>query len=108
MHSLPTRLCAFLRREAVLSIALLCAALSMLAVPPDAGYAGYIDLRVLCLLFCLMAVVAGLQQCGLFQVLSQRLLMRPSTSTVNGTKVSSATSLVISMEQKNGSSVSTR
>ena len=74
MHSLPTRLCAFLRREAVLSIALLCAALSMLAVPPDAGYAGYIDLRVLCLLFCLMAVVAGLQQCGLFQVLSQRLL----------------------------------
>lgn len=74
VHSLPTRLCAFLRREAVLSIALLCAALSMLAVPPDAGYAGYIDLRVLCLLFCLMAVVAGLQQCGLFQVLSQRLL----------------------------------
>ena len=46
VHSLPTRLCAFLRREAVLSIALLCAALSMLAVPPDAGYAGYIDLRV--------------------------------------------------------------
>ena len=74
VHSLPTRLCAFLRREAVLSIALLCAALSMLAVPPDAGYAGYIDRRVLCLLFCLMAVVAGLQQCGLFQVLSQRLL----------------------------------
>ena len=74
VHSLPTRLCAFLRREAVLSIALLCAALSMLAVPPDAGYAGYIDLRVLCLRFCLMAVVAGLQQCGLFQVLSQRLL----------------------------------
>ena len=52
VHSLPTRLCAFLRREAVLSIALLCAALSMLAVPPDAGYAGYIDLRVLCLLAC--------------------------------------------------------
>lgn len=34
----------------------------------------YIDLRVLCLLFCLMAVVAGLQECGLFLVLAQRLL----------------------------------
>ena len=74
MHSLLKNIFGFVRREAVLSIALLCALLSMLAVPPDAAYAGYIDLRVLCLLFCLMAVVAGLQQCGLFLVLAQRLL----------------------------------
>ena len=65
---------AFARREAVLTISFCCALLSMLAVPPDAGYADYIDLRVLCLLFCLMAVVAGLQQCGLFALLAQRLL----------------------------------
>ena len=57
MHSLLKNIFGFVRREAVLSIALLCALLSMLAVPPDAAYAGYIDLRVLCLLFCLMAVV---------------------------------------------------
>ena len=74
MHSLLKNIFGYVRREAVLSIALLCALLSMLAVPPDAAYAGYIDLRVLCLLFCLMAVVAGLQQCGLFLVLAQRLL----------------------------------
>ena len=55
MHSLLKNIFGFVRREAVLSIALLCALLSMLAVPPDAAYAGYIDLRVLCLLFCLMA-----------------------------------------------------
>ena len=61
---------AFARREAVLTISFCCALLSMLAVPPDAGYADYIDLRVLCLLFCLMAVVAGLQQCGLFALLA--------------------------------------
>lgn len=61
MQSFLSKVGAFVRREAVLSIAFVCALLSMLAVPPDAAYAGYIDLRVLCLLFCLMAVVAGLQ-----------------------------------------------
>lgn len=74
MHPILTKVGGFVRREAVLVISLVCALLSMLAVPPDAAYAGYIDLRVLCLLFCLMAVVAGLQQCGLFTVLAQRLL----------------------------------
>lgn len=75
MHPFLTKVGSFVRREAVLVISLVCALLSMLAVPPDAAYAGYIDLRVLCLLFCLMAVVAGLQQCGLFTVLAQRLLI---------------------------------
>lgn len=74
MSPLFAKAAAFVRREAVLVISFVCALLSMLAVPPDAAYAGYIDLRVLCLLFCLMAVVAGLQQCGLFTVLAQRLL----------------------------------
>ena len=74
MRSFLSHVGAFVRQEAVLSIAFACALLSMLAVPPDATYAGYIDLRVLCLLFCLMAVVAGLQQCSLFAVLAQWLL----------------------------------
>lgn len=74
MQPFLNKLGGFVRREAVLVISLVCALLSMLAVPPDAAYAGYIDLRVLCLLFCLMAVVAGLQQCGLLTVLAQRLL----------------------------------
>lgn len=68
------RLKNFIRHEAVLCIAAACALASAVAVPPDAGYYGYIDLRVLCLLFCLMAVVLGFQQCGLFAVLAQRML----------------------------------
>lgn len=67
------RYCVF-RREPVLVISAAAALLSMLAVPPGPGYADYIDLRVLCLLFCLMAVVDGLKGCGLFAVLAQRLL----------------------------------
>ena len=49
----------FIRREPVLSISFVCALVSAFFVPPSAAYVDYIDLRVLCLLFCLMAVVAG-------------------------------------------------
>lgn len=65
---------ALLRKEPVLCIAAVCAAASTLLNPPSPAYLNYIDWRVLTLLFCLMAVVAGLQECGVFAVLAQRLL----------------------------------
>ena len=64
----------FFKKEPVLAISALCALLSMAAVPPSAAYLEYIDWKVLGLLFCLMAVVAGVQACGLFDVLAQKLL----------------------------------
>lgn len=64
----------FWKREPVLCIAAVCAAASVALNPPSAAYLNYIDWRVLTLLFCLMAVVAGLQECGVFAVLAQRLL----------------------------------
>lgn len=64
----------FWKREPVLCIAAVCAAASMALNLPSAAYLNYIDWRVLTLLFCLMAVVAGLQECGVFAVLAQRLL----------------------------------
>lgn len=66
---------AFLRKEPTLCAAALLAAASMAAVPPSPDYLAYIDFRVLCLLFCLMAVVAGFRACGLFDLLAQRLLL---------------------------------
>lgn len=66
----------FFKSETVLCVAALCAVITMFLVPPDSAYLGYIDVRVLCLLLCLMAVVAGFQSCGVFEVLSQRLLSR--------------------------------
>ena len=68
------RISAFVKREAVSAIALVCALVSMCFVPPSPDYLDYIDFRVLALLFCLMAVVAGLQDCGVFAVLAQKLL----------------------------------
>ena len=64
----------FLKQEPVFVIAAVCAVVSMLWVLPSAQYLEYIDLRMLELLFCLMAAVAGMQQEGTFLVLSQRML----------------------------------
>ena len=73
---MKTRITAFLKGEAVLCVAAVCAVITMALVPPDGAYIGYIDLRVLCLLLCLMAVVAGVQSCGAFQYLAEQLLRR--------------------------------
>lgn len=67
---------AFIAKETVLCVAAVCAALTMILVPPDAEYLHYIDFRVLCLLLCLMAVVAGLKSIGTFQWLTYQLLCR--------------------------------
>ena len=74
MAGMLTKIFYPLKKEPVLVIAALAALLSMIAVPPSANYITYLDIRVLCLLFCLMAVVAGLQSCHLFDVLAQKLL----------------------------------
>lgn len=66
----------FIKAEAVLCVAAVCAVITMFLVPPDAAYIGYIDLRVLCLLLCLMAVVEGFQACGAFRWLAYQLLRR--------------------------------
>ena len=66
----------FLKAEAVLCVAAVCAVITMFLVPPDADYIGYIDFRVLCLLLCLMAVVEGFQSCGAFRWLAGQLLRR--------------------------------
>lgn len=73
------RVADFVKREAVLCIAVLLALVSMFFVPPDAEYAGYIDLRTLGILFCLMTVVAGLKGLGVFSALAQLLLKRVRT-----------------------------
>ena len=66
----------FFAKETVLCVAAVCAVLTMFLVPPDLEYLHYIDFRVLCLLLCLMAVVAGLKAIGTFQWLTYQLLRK--------------------------------
>lgn len=71
----------FIKNETVLSIAIILAIVSAFFVTPDIKYLEYIDFRTLALLFCLMAVMAGLQKMGFFSLLAERLLRK-----VNGIK----------------------
>lgn len=70
----------FIRKEAVLCIALLLAVISAFVIPPDREYVGYIDFRTLAILFCLMCVMAGMQKMGLFHRIAQSLLSRVKSS----------------------------
>ena len=68
------RIITFLRNEAVLCVAFACACASMtLAGTPDQALAS-IDWRVIVLLFCLMAAVAGLRESGVLSLLAQTLV----------------------------------
>lgn len=79
-----TKIKNFIRGETVLFIAAVCAAATMLLVPPSLEYIHYIDFRVLCLLMCLMAVVAGFKSVGMFQWLTYQLLRRIHSGRVLG------------------------
>lgn len=74
------KITALLRQEAVLLAAWVLAAASMVAVPPDAAYGGYIDLHTLGLLFALMGVMAACRRRGLFRTLGERLLVLARTT----------------------------
>lgn len=70
------RLFSLMKREAVLSAAAALALLSMLWMPPDGAYLSYVDWRTMAQLFCLMAVMAGLRELGVFSRLGRQLLCR--------------------------------
>jgi Na+/H+ antiporter NhaD/arsenite permease-like protein len=73
---------SFIAKETVLCIAAVIALGTMFLVPPDREYLHYIDFRVLCLLLCLMAVVAGLKAIGLFHWLTYQLLHRLNSGRI--------------------------
>ncbi|MGN0398591.1 MAG: SLC13 family permease [Blautia sp.] len=66
----------FIKRETVLDISFLLALGSCFLIHPDKQYAGYIDTGTLIVLFCLMAVVAGMKELGMFQRIGEALLER--------------------------------
>lgn len=69
-------LLTFLKKEIVLTISGVLAVLSCFLVRPDTEYAGYIDWHTILILFCLMAVMAGLKDIGLFQYIGETLLKK--------------------------------
>ena len=72
------RIKSFVKKEIVLVISALLAAVSMAAVPPDRQYAGYIHWSTLSTLMCLMLVMTGLRELGIFRYFGRQLLKKRS------------------------------
>lgn len=66
----------FIKKETVLSIAIVLAVLSMFVIRPDREYISYIDFRTLAILFCLMTIVASFRQIGAFDMLARKMLQK--------------------------------
>ena len=73
---LMKNLVSFLKKEVVLTISGILAIASCFLVRPDAQYAGYIDWHTILILFCLMAVMCGFKDIGLFQFTGESLLKK--------------------------------
>ena len=71
-----TRVKDFIKNEIVLIISFVFAVASAFFVVPSKGYFEYIDFRTLGLLFCLMAVMAGLNSMGVFKFIAEKLLSK--------------------------------
>ena len=76
IKNIAHKLFLFVKNETVLSVAAILAVISSFFVKPDMNYLEYIDFRTLALLFCLMAVMAGLQKTGVFSMLAEGMLKR--------------------------------
>jgi len=76
MKKLSNKILQFIKKETVLTISGIAAVITMFIVPISREYISYIDFRVLALLFCLMAAVAGFNDNAVFLKLSCLLLKK--------------------------------
>lgn len=68
-HILP-----FIKKNAVLCIAIVAAVITSFIVPPDKAYWGYFDWKTLTCLFCVLAVVCALKNIRFFFFLAQKIV----------------------------------
>lgn len=65
---------AFVKKEVVLSIAFVAMVITIFFVPIDNEYLGYFEYKTLVALFCMLAVVAGLKNTNIFELVSKKLI----------------------------------
>ncbi|MBE6623905.1 MAG: citrate transporter [Ruminococcaceae bacterium] len=64
----------FIKKNMVLTIAIVAAALTCFIIPPDREYLGYFDFKTLTCLFCVLAVVCALKNVRFFYILAQKIV----------------------------------
>lgn len=64
----------FVKKEVVLSVAIVAMIITMFFVPIDKEYLEYFEYKTLIALFCMLAVVAGLKSTNIFELVSKKLI----------------------------------
>lgn len=64
----------FVKKEVVLSVAIVAMIITMFFVPVDKEYLEYFEYKTLIALFCMLAVVAGLKSTNIFELVSKKLI----------------------------------
>jgi len=71
---LPERVVGFFHKNVVMSVALCAALATAIAVPVDAAYLDYFDIKTLSCLFCVLAVVCALKNIRFFYILAEKIV----------------------------------
>ena len=71
---LHRQISGFIKKNAVMVIALIAAAVTCFFVPPDKQYLDYFDVKTLTCLFCVLAVVCALKNIDFFYLLAKKLI----------------------------------
>ena len=66
---------AFVKKNAVLCVAVLAAIVTSCIVPPDKTYLDYFDFKTLTCLFCVLAVVCALRNISFFSILAKKIVV---------------------------------
>ena len=66
----------FIKKNIVFCIAVIAAITTMFFVPIDSQYINYFDFKILACIFCVLAVVNGLNHIHFFEIISKKIIQR--------------------------------
>lgn len=72
--NMKEKVIGFVKREVVLSVAIVLAIITAFFVPIDNEYLEYFDYTTLINLFCMLVVIAGLKSTNVFELISRKLI----------------------------------
>ena len=72
--TVKNKVLGFIKKEVVLSIAIILTIVTCFFVPIDKEYLEYFEWKTLSSLFCMLAVVAGLKHTNVFELISKKLI----------------------------------
>ena len=74
MQNIKEKLFSFIRKEIVLSIAIVCTIVTIFIIPFDREYLNYFEIKTLVSLLCMLIVVSGLKKTNVFDFISKKLI----------------------------------